>query len=41
VFENKTSKQVFGPERGAVTGNWRNLHHEISIICALLLVLLK
>jgi len=28
VFENRVLKNVFGPDRGEVTGEWRELHNE-------------
>jgi hypothetical protein len=28
VFENRVLRWIFGPERGVVTGEWRELHNE-------------
>jgi len=28
MFENRVLRNVFGPERGEVTGEWRELHNE-------------
>ena len=28
MFENRVLKNVFGPDRGEVTGEWRELHNE-------------
>jgi hypothetical protein len=28
VFENRVPKRIFGPERGEVTGGWRELNNE-------------
>jgi hypothetical protein len=28
VFENNVLRRIFGPERDAVTGEWRKLHNE-------------
>jgi hypothetical protein len=28
VFESNVLRRIFGPERGAVTGEWRKLHNE-------------
>jgi hypothetical protein len=28
VFENRVLRRIFGPKRGEVTGEWRNLHNE-------------
>jgi hypothetical protein len=28
VFENRVLKRIFGPRRGAVTGEWRKLDNE-------------
>jgi hypothetical protein len=28
VFENRVLERIFGPKRGEVTGEWRNLHNE-------------
>ena len=28
VFENRVLRRIFGPTRGEVTGEWRNLHNE-------------
>ena len=28
MFENRVLRRVFGPKRGAVTGEWRKLHNE-------------
>jgi hypothetical protein len=27
VFENRVLRGIFGPKRGAVTGEWRKLHN--------------
>jgi len=32
VFENRMLKNVFGPNRVEVTGDWRKLHKEKLII---------
>ena len=29
VFENRVLREIFGPERGKVTGYWRKLHSEV------------
>jgi len=28
VFENKVLRKIYGPKRGATTGEWRRLHNE-------------
>jgi hypothetical protein len=28
VFENRALKEIFGPKRDEVTGEWRKLHNE-------------
>jgi len=28
VFENRVPRNIFGPKRGEVTGEWRRLHNE-------------
>jgi len=28
VFENRTRRRIFGPNRDEVTGEWRKLHNE-------------
>jgi hypothetical protein len=28
VFENRVLRRIFGPKRGAVTGEWRKLRNE-------------
>ena len=28
VFENRVRRRIFGPKRGEVTGEWRELHNE-------------
>jgi hypothetical protein len=28
VFENRVLRTVFGPKRGKIKGEWRNLHKE-------------
>jgi hypothetical protein len=28
VFGNKGLRKIFGPKRGEVTGEWRNVHSE-------------
>jgi len=28
VFENRVLKEIFGPKRDEVTGEWRRLHNE-------------
>jgi hypothetical protein len=28
MFGNRVLRRIFGPERGAVTGEWRKLHNE-------------
>jgi len=28
VFENRALRNIFGPRRGEVTGEWRKLHNE-------------
>ena len=28
MFENRVLRRIFGPKRGAVTGEWRKLHNE-------------
>jgi hypothetical protein len=28
VFENRMLREIFGPERDKVTGDWRKLHKE-------------
>ena len=30
VFENRVSRRIFGPNRGEVTGEWRELHSDYS-----------
>jgi hypothetical protein len=35
VFENRVLKRVFGPKRDEVTGEWRKLHNELSVLYSL------
>jgi hypothetical protein len=28
VFKNRVLRTIFGPERGGVTGGWREFHNE-------------
>ena len=32
MFENKVLRRIFGPKSDEVTGEWRKLHNEDSII---------
>ena len=32
MFENRVLRKVFGPKRDEVTGKWRKLHNEKSVL---------
>jgi hypothetical protein len=33
VFENRVLRRIFGPKKDEVTGEWRKLQNENSMIC--------